>query len=186
VTQYLAMRCSPQLTSKVPALEHCHSLRFVDSVKCRAAIAPAGLKIKLQRLFELAGSTGNLFVAVGNICRTTLWALSCNIIVEHRRFLFWLNSCSDLGWNVFLPTAFETYLFKQCFLIGFCGRYFRPIADLHHWINMLRCSPSKRPLVNSAAFWRLERRSADEADGHRCKDQTINSYSRFHFRFQRG
>jgi hypothetical protein len=146
------MRCSPQLTSKVPALEHCHSLRFVDSVKCRAAIAPAGLKIKLQRLFELAGSTGNLFVAVGNICRTTLWALSCNIIVEHRRFLFWLNSCSDLGWNVFLPTAFETYLFKQCVLIGFCGRYFRPIADLGRHLGRCDVSSRKRSLTGVLIF----------------------------------
>ena len=141
------MRCSPQLTSKVPALKHCHSLRFVDSVKCRAAIVLAGLKTKLQRLFELAGSTGNLFVAVGNICRATLRALSCNIIVEHRRFLFWLTSCFDLGWNVSLPTTFEIYLFKQCVLIGLCGRYFRPFADLGHDLKMLRCCPPNRTFV---------------------------------------
>ena len=37
----------------------------------------------------------------------------------------------------------------------------RPFAVTHRWVKMLRCGPSKRPLVHRAALHRLKHRSAD-------------------------
>jgi hypothetical protein len=42
-------------------------------------------------------------------------------------------------------------------------RHERPLAAFRHLFNLLQCGPSLRPFVQSAAFCRLKRRSADLA-----------------------
>jgi hypothetical protein len=42
--------------------------------------------------------------------------------------------------------------------------FFRPFAAIGHHLKMLQRGPSLRPFVQSAAFCRLKRRCADEAD----------------------
>jgi hypothetical protein len=43
-------------------------------------------------------------------------------------------------------------------------RHERPIAAFHRFFKLLRCGPSLRPFVRSAAFFWLKRRSADKPE----------------------
>jgi hypothetical protein len=46
-------------------------------------------------------------------------------------------------------------------------RHYRPIAAFHRFFKLLRCGPSLRPFVHSAAFFWLKRRSADKPESCR-------------------
>jgi hypothetical protein len=58
----------------------------------------------------------------------------------------------DLGWNVSLPTTFETYLSKHCVLIGFYGRYFRPTAATGRRIRCRAAASPDLPLGARSIF----------------------------------